>query len=204
LVWEEGNNKTNQRLVSYSRRLRVGEGFLVSSVEDLLPPLRWCGGTGQQFSCSGVEIQMQRLHGVSTHHLTAFARTRQVFNKPPTVIRPCTPPNTIHLQSYHTRYTHGHEYFKDDHENNRRKWFRLEMGTFLCALGGCASLLHWRKKSVVECEEKSKDIHQVVKAKEHEHLEIPIIDNTNYKEEKADVSRFWRDVFLPDLPLIVS
>jgi hypothetical protein len=68
----------------------------------------------------------------------------------------------------------------------------------------------WRDKKIIisinllnryTCEEK--EVKEVVQ-EGREIKYIPLAPLEPIAVEKADVSRFWRDVFLPDLPLIVS
>ena len=146
---------------------------------------------------------MLRLRGRSP--LASIARSINTSGRPPF----SKASSSFHRPSFlFTRqYTQPtlHQRTRGTNNDGEYKWNnqRLLAGAVSGLLGLYAALDVHRKHRTYTCEEKEvKEIDNVVVPGSSEVQLLFNEPTTNV--EKADVSRFWRDVFLPDLPLIIS
>lgn len=117
-----------------------------------------------------------------------------------------TPFNSNHIFFNSSSSKHNNNNKEKNNNESKSKGFKVNFNVFSSLL--CASFVTNGGSILAFCEEKikgSKDIKDTKNVNLIQKNESVLMEDIPpFVVEKADTSRFWRDVFLPDLPLIVS
>lgn len=151
---------------------------------------------------------MLRLRGVSSSLAPIASRpaSRSFFSLKASFSSPSTTFRGLSSLLLKRQYYQPLKATKGEKNDQEHKWWNFSgvlNGVLVLGVAGAAlEAYKWHK---VNCEEKEVKEAEHLVSLHHVGSESPLIyHEPTTSVEKADVSRFWRDVFLPDLPLIVS